>query len=82
MNTALKKPLALLLIVALLLSAAVPAFSVPAQAQTVSALSADRPDFLEFLNILYNNPLLRVVFAPLLLAVQIIYNISVWLAMR
>jgi hypothetical protein len=31
MNTALKKPLALLLIVALLLSAAVPAFSVPAQ---------------------------------------------------
>lgn len=82
MNTALKKPLALLLIVALLLSAAVPAFAVPAQTQTIATLSADRPDFLEVLDAIYNNPLLRVVFAPLLLAVQIIYNISVWLAMR
>lgn len=82
MNATLKKPLALLLIVALLLSAAVPSFAIPAQTQTIAAPSADRPDFLEFLNVLYNNPLLRVVFAPLLLAVQIIYNISVWLAMR
>lgn len=82
MNTALKKPLALLLVLAMMLTAGVPAFAIPAHTQTISGVSADRPDFLEFLDSVYNNPLLRVVFAPLLLAVQILYNISVWLAMR
>lgn len=82
MIATLKKPLTVLLIVALLLSAAVPAFAVSADTQTIVAASADRPDFLEVLDAIYNNPVLRVVFAPLLIAVQIIYNISVWLAMR
>jgi len=47
-----------------------------------SEFISERSGFLGFLDYIYNTPVLRIVFAPLIAVIEFIYCISVYLAMR
>ena len=55
-------------------------FRVESNEQGVASVD-ELPDFIEFLELIHQTPVLRVLFAPLLALVSFIYMISVYVAM-